>query len=105
MTVATALAVSWKPFTNSKPKATRSVDAQQNVRQSRTSSHLGEVTNQIPSDVNHGANRDESEDERADQARALGEFFANGGCCRWRGGGGRRCSDGGHERLLRSGDL
>jgi hypothetical protein len=41
-------------------------DAYQDVRQSGTRSHFGEVANQIPSDVTNGADRNESEDQGAD---------------------------------------
>src|SRR5262249_41747966 len=81
-------------------------DPQQEIGQKGTGSHFCEVVDYIPSNVDNSADGDQCKDKRADHAGAFGEFFVNGGCCRWRGGRGRRrCCDGGHERLLRSVDL
>ena len=41
MTVATALAVSWKPLTNSKPRAISKCQAEQNPRHGNSAGELG----------------------------------------------------------------
>jgi len=50
---------------------------------------LGEVANQIPSDITNRTDCHERKDQGAEQAGAFGEVFVKSGCRGWRGGGGR----------------
>ncbi len=76
MQVATALAVSWKPLTNSKPSAMSRATPSKMKGNTEERVDNGEVIGQLGSDVDETANQHNAEDDSADFAgRRLLEFF------------------------------
>ena len=76
MQVATALAVSWKPLTNSKPSAMKQRDAEQNEGEDRRRVDDGEIVGELGADVDEAANQHDAEDDSANfSGGRLLEFF------------------------------
>jgi hypothetical protein len=80
MTVATALAVSWKPLTNSKPRAISS-ETQKDEGKNGLVVYVGKVVKQAGAGVTDSDDKDDAEDQHADLAGRAGKFLVEYARC------------------------